>query len=225
MPQLIRLLLYLLVAYSFAMFAHPPSTFWQLAACSLADPSPGFTANIVDPIPVFLLSASGNCFVTASITGMISDSTDPASSPFTLHSSAALTSFARPTYIGSLRDSANSASPRGFDLYDEVSPEGISSSVVVTGSWISDTTFRSRLSVSASIAGQSLMFGPKWISCFGSATPFESNTLFAYMVESNEYLYFLRVSFSIWFAALVRKPLLAAVAAIDLASMSATDDI
>ena len=69
------------------------------------------------------------------------------------------------------------------------------------------------------------MFGPKWISCFGSAFPFESNTLFAYIEESNEYLYFLIVSFSICFVALVRNPLFAAVAAMDLASISATDDI
>ena len=46
-PQLIRFERYLFVAYSFAMFAHPPRTFWQDAACSLAEPSPGLTANIV----------------------------------------------------------------------------------------------------------------------------------------------------------------------------------
>ena len=37
------------------------------------------------------------------------------------------------TYSGSLRDRANVASFRGFERYDDVSPEGISSSVVVTG--------------------------------------------------------------------------------------------
>ena len=37
--------------YSFAIFAQPPSTFWQLAACSLAEPSPGLTAKIVLPKP------------------------------------------------------------------------------------------------------------------------------------------------------------------------------
>ena len=41
------------------MFAQPPRTFWQLAACSRAEPSPGFTAKIVLPIPVLLRSASG----------------------------------------------------------------------------------------------------------------------------------------------------------------------
>ena len=30
------------------MFAQPPSTFWQEAACSLAEPSPGFTATDLD---------------------------------------------------------------------------------------------------------------------------------------------------------------------------------
>ena len=33
------------------MKVHPPSTFWQEAACSRAEPSPGFTAKIVLPIP------------------------------------------------------------------------------------------------------------------------------------------------------------------------------
>ena len=41
MPQLIRLERYRLVAYSLAILAQPPSTFWQDAACSLAEPSPG----------------------------------------------------------------------------------------------------------------------------------------------------------------------------------------
>ena len=54
-----------------------------------------------------------------------------------------------------------------MDMAEEVSPDGISSSVVVTGSWISDTTLTIRSSVKAVIAGQSLMFGPKWISTSG----------------------------------------------------------
>ena len=81
------------------------------------------------------------------------------------------------------------------------------------------------LSGSGSILGQSFMFGPKCISCEGSETPFESNTLFSYIVLSNEYLYLFSVSLSIWRVADVNTPLLAAVAAIDLASMRATDDI
>ena len=41
-----------MVAYSLAIFAHPPSTFWQDPACSRAEPSPGFTAKIVEPIDI-----------------------------------------------------------------------------------------------------------------------------------------------------------------------------
>ena len=50
--------------------------------------------------------------------------------------------------------------PSGLERNDDVSPDGISSSVVVTGSWISDTTFNKILSVSGTIDGQSLIFGP-----------------------------------------------------------------
>ena len=49
----------------------------------------------------------------------------------------------------------------------------------VTGSWISDTTFNTIFSGNALIAGQSLMFGPNWISTEGSATPLLSKTRFA----------------------------------------------
>ena len=58
-----------------------------------------------------------------------------------------------------------------MDMAEEVSPDGISSSVVVTGSWISDTTLTIRSSVKAVIAGQSLMLGPNLISTLSSATP------------------------------------------------------
>ncbi len=91
----------------------------------------------------------------------------PASRTF----STAWIAFALPTYSGSFLDRVNSASPRGFDLYDEVSPDGISSSVVVTGSCITDATLRRRLSVRGTISGQSLMFGPNLISTEGSAFP------------------------------------------------------
>ena len=80
---------------------------------------------------------------------------------------------------GSFLDRVNSASPSGLERKDEVSPDGISSSVVVTGSWISETTFRIRFSASCGIAGQSLMFGPNWISTDGSATPLLSKTRFS----------------------------------------------
>ena len=93
------------------------------------------------------------------------------SSPATLAFSAFATAFARPTYSGSLRESVNSASPKGFERNDEVSPDGISSSVVVTGSCISETTLITISSVSADIAGQSLMFGPNFISTLESGFP------------------------------------------------------
>ena len=145
----------------------------------------------------------------------------PAHSPLSIAFCAFWISFALPTYSGSFLESANSASPRGFERYDDVSPEGISSSVVVTGSWISETTLRSIFSGSALIAGQSLMFGPSWISTEGSATPWLSNTRFSYIVLSKKYLGFVKLT-SIS-AADVRKPLFAAVAAIERASMSATE--
>ena len=159
-PQLIRFERYLFVAYSFAMFAHPPSTFWHDAACSLAEPSPGFTAKIVDPNPTLSLLTPLNFLPITSITPLSSPQAAMGSFPSTRASCAARISLASPTYAGSFLDKVNSASPRGFDLYDEVSPEGISSSVVVTGSCISDTTLSTIFSVSASIFGQSLMLGP-----------------------------------------------------------------
>ena len=39
--------------------------------------------------------------------------------------SASCTFFARSTYCGSFRESVNSASPRGLERYEEVSPDGI----------------------------------------------------------------------------------------------------
>ena len=67
----------------------------------------------------------------------------------------------------------------GLDLKEDVSPDGINSSVVVTGSWISDTTFNTMFCGKALICGQSLMFGPNLISTLGSATPLLSNTRFS----------------------------------------------
>ena len=157
------------------------------------------------------------------MTGLSSGNASAGQLPATLASSAFLTSLARPTYAGSFLESVNSARPIGLDLNDDVSPARISSSVVVTGSCISDTTLRSRFSGSGSIAGQSLILGPNFISTDGSATPWLSNTLFSYIVLSKKYLGFL-YSTSISVAA-VRKPLLASVAAIERASISATDAI
>ena len=177
-PQLIRFERYLLVAYSLAMLAHPPSTFWHDAACSLAEPSPGLTANIVLPTPTLDLCTSYVSLILC-IMSLSSGKASPMHCPASLAFSAFCTSLARPTYAGSFLESANSARPRGLDLNDDVSPDGISSSVVVTGSCISDTTLIIRFSGSATISGQSLILGPNWISCSGSATPLLSNTLLA----------------------------------------------
>ena len=122
-PQLIRFERYLFVAYSFAIFAQPPSTFWQLAACSLAEPSPGLTAKIVLPKPIFSWLASGNFFFTTPMISATSGTAFPAHSPLSIAFWAFWISFALPTYSGSF-----------LERYEDVSPEGMSSSVVVTGS-------------------------------------------------------------------------------------------
>ena len=64
----------------------------------------------------------------------------------------------------------NSASRRGLDR-EEVSPEGISSSVVVTGSWSTAASSTSRFSARGCIFGQSVMLGPITSSTLGSALP------------------------------------------------------
>ena len=133
-PQLIRFERYLFVAYSLAMLAHPPRTFWHDAACSLAEPSPGLTAKIVEPKPVFVWFASANFVFTTVITGFTSSLTSQGCPPSIRIFSHFAISLATPTYAGSFLESVNSASPNGLDLNDEVSPDGISSSVVVTGS-------------------------------------------------------------------------------------------
>ena len=65
-----------------------------------------------------------------------------------------------PTYSGTLLLNVNSASPIGLERKDPVSPDGISSSVVVTGSVIYAHTFKSIWSFSSGSSGQSLIFGP-----------------------------------------------------------------
>ena len=122
---------------------------------------------------------SGNALSIASITGLNSSTASNGQFPASKAFCAFWISFARPTYCGSFLESANSASPSGLERKEDVSPDGISSSVVVTGSWISDTTFNTIFSGNALIAGQSLMFGPNWISTEGSATPLLSKTRFA----------------------------------------------
>ena len=76
------------------MLAHPPNTFWQDAACSLAEPSPGFTAKIVLPIPIFSLVISVYFVWIASITGANSVSASTGFLSASTASCAALTSFA-----------------------------------------------------------------------------------------------------------------------------------
>ena len=50
--------------------------------------------------------------------------------------SSAATALESPTYSGTRRERVNSASLRGLERRELVSPEGMSSSVVVTWSWI-----------------------------------------------------------------------------------------
>ena len=76
------------VAYSQAILAHPPNTFWQEAACSLAEPSPGFTAKIVLPIPKFSRFRSGYFALMVSMTGASSGSASVGFSPAILAFSA-----------------------------------------------------------------------------------------------------------------------------------------
>ena len=59
-----------------------------------------------------------------------SDSTAVTSFPATLAFSILSTSLERPTDSGSRLDSVNSASPKGLERKEEVSPDGISSSAV-----------------------------------------------------------------------------------------------
>ena len=79
---------------------------------------------------------------------------------------------ARATYSGSLRDRANVASFRGFERYDDVSPEGISSSVVVTGIAQRRTLPASAgYPASAGIFGHSVMLGPNLSAWSGWGLP------------------------------------------------------
>ena len=151
-----------MVAYSFVMFARPPMTLWQDAACSRAEPSPGLTAYTIEPISVAGMSMFSwpGMVLMVSKMPISSGSFARTSSPATRAFSRTSTALERPTYSGSRRESVNSARPSGFERKDEVSPDGMSSSVVVTGSMIFEQTFRRMLSASGDISGQSLMFGP-----------------------------------------------------------------
>ncbi len=102
-------------------------------------------------------------------------------------------------------------------------PDGISSSVVVTGSWISETTFRIRLLCKCSHLRPVLDVRAKldlntWI-CHALAVKY--TVLVDGFIE--EIFLFLYTSRN--FSADVRNPLLAAVAAMERASISATEEI
>src|SRR5512140_2183965 len=120
-PQLIRLLRYRLVAYSRAMFACPPRTFWQDAACSRAEPSPGLTANIALPRPVSLMNRRNSSGVgLPSVQNEERASERSAAAPPPARSSSRWdsrfwTALARATYPGSFLDNVNSASFNGLE--------------------------------------------------------------------------------------------------------------
>ena len=88
------------------MLASPPRTFWQEAACSLAEPSPGLFANTQEPNEVFsafaptLLSASNTCW------GVF---------PALLSKSSLWILFEVGTYSGTLRERANSDNFNGLE--------------------------------------------------------------------------------------------------------------
>ena len=82
---------------------------------AIADPSPGFTANIVLPIPSVPSPACGYLLCTTSITSFSSSNTSSGHCPCSIAFCAFCTSFALPTYAGSFLDKANSANPSGLD--------------------------------------------------------------------------------------------------------------
>ena len=153
-PQLIQLLRYRFVAYSYAILANPPRTFCFYVACSLADPSPGWFAKITDPMAVFRLFAPFGWFNLSKISSNFGNF-----DPFRLSDSRSRIFLARFTYSGTRRESVKSAQFTGFDRFDEVSLEGINSSVVVTGSLITAANTSSRFSANGYISGQGVIFG------------------------------------------------------------------
>ena len=116
-------------------------------------------------------SASTPAPLSAANTTASSGSASTRLSPATRRFSTASTRLERPTYSGSRRESVNSAKPSGLERYELVSPEGMSSSVVVTGSMILEHTFKRIFSPSGSIAGHGLMLGPSTSSLSGLALP------------------------------------------------------
>ena len=134
------------------MLHEPPSTLWQLAACSRALPSPGLIANI----PLLTLTLP----LTASSPAIRHASAYSPLRPLSHCLASAAIALALPTYSGTLRDKANSARPKGLERYEDVSPEGMSSSVVVTGSYIAAASLITALSAKAGMSGQSLILGP-----------------------------------------------------------------
>ena len=70
-----------------------------------------------------------------------------------------------------MRDRVNSESLSGLERRDEVSPEGMSSSVVVTGSVMTEASGSTRFSGRGLMDGQSAMLGPRLSSAAASALP------------------------------------------------------
>ena len=103
---------------------------------------------------------------------------------------------------------------------EEVSPDGISSSVVVTGSIILAHTFRRMCSVSPPISGQSLILGPQTSFSSASGRPHPKYTRFWYTVLSNSWSGTSPQQSKA--CAEVSTPPFAAVAAMERASISAT---
>lgn len=95
-----------MVAYSRAMLHAPPSTLWQLAACSRAAVARLYRKHRAAYLhAAFKIQTARfyrrGVFAEKSVLFQLSPS--------------ALTAFALPTYSGTLRESANSASPRGLE--------------------------------------------------------------------------------------------------------------
>ena len=116
----------------------------------------------------------------------------------------------------------NSARPSGLERYELVSPEGISSSVVVTSSMILEATRSKIFSASGSMSGQSLILGPYTRSRSASAAPNPWYTRCSYALASKWYDTRSSQTSSGRSVAAVSTPPAAAVAAMERASMSAT---
>ena len=114
MPQLIRFERYRLVAYSRQILAHPPITRWQVAAYSLAEPSPGLLAYRTLPTQVLSVCKDSPRLFRYSAAVLSSSSVSNGLSPAISADSHFCISLQRPTYCGSRADRAYSASFKGL---------------------------------------------------------------------------------------------------------------